>query len=82
MSTRRSDSESKSFDLREQSPENEVLRITSDLAGNRTALLPLSDPIFLEGRVTVNCLDGILAYSPKRHYGAFVVTPETHLADR
>jgi hypothetical protein len=76
------DNASKSFDLREQSPENEVLRIVSEVAGSRTALLPLSDPMFLERQVAVNYLEDIFVCSPKRQYDAFFVTPETHLADR
>jgi hypothetical protein len=71
-----------SFDLRTQSPENEVLRITSELAGSRTALLPLSDPIFLDRQVAVNYLEGVFICSPKRQYDAFIVMPEMRLVGR
>jgi hypothetical protein len=72
----------RTFDVGEESPVNELLRIVQQHANGATAFLPLRDPAFAEERVVVNYLPRLHVGPPKAAFDGFVVLPEVAYAGR
>jgi hypothetical protein len=72
----------RTFDVGDESPANELLRIVQQLANGATAFLPLRDPVFAEERVVVNYLPRLHVGPPKAAFDGFVVLPEVAYAGR
>jgi hypothetical protein len=64
------------FDVRRAEP-GDVARILSELAGDRTALLPLADPVFQEQAVAFGAEGFAGAYAIGQVYDAVVLYPDT-----
>ena len=66
------------FDVARDSPDNELFRIMSELAGGKTAFLPLDDKLFATEKVVVNYLPELATTPPKEVFDGFVLLPEVH----
>jgi len=65
------------YDLK-ASPENELLRIMNQIWPDQIVLLPMDDPLFSDGRVSINFSGDIYVSAPKRHYDGFILLPLAH----
>ncbi|MFU8889184.1 MAG: hypothetical protein ACNA8N_11350 [Trueperaceae bacterium] len=72
----------RAFDVGEDSPANELLRVVQRVADGAIAFLPLHDPVFSEERVVVNYLPRLHVGPPKAAFDGFVVLPEVGYAGR
>ena len=71
-----------SFDVTHDSPENELFRIMSELAGGKTAFLPLDAELFATEKVVVNYLPELATTPPKEVFDGFVLLPEVQYTGR
>ena len=72
----------RAFDVGDESPANELLRIVQRVANGATTFLPLRDPVFAEERVVVNYLPRLHVGPPRAAFDGFVVLPEVAYAGR
>ncbi|MBW6456887.1 MAG: hypothetical protein K0A98_13475 [Trueperaceae bacterium] len=72
----------RAFDVGEDSPANELLRVVQRVAEGAIAFLPLRDAAFAEERVVVNYLPRLHVGPPKAAFDGFVVLPEVAYAGR
>lgn len=75
------DSEIPDYDL-SASPENELLRLMNQNWPGQVVFLPANDPIFSNGKISINSDSEILAASPKRYFDIFVLLPTAHRISR
>lgn len=66
----------RSFDVAEESPANELLRVMQEAAGGAVAFLALDDPLFAEERVVVNYHPQVRGEPPAEVFDGFVLLPE------
>ncbi len=60
------------FDVRDASPENEILRVMAETWPGQTVFLPLDAPLFVERKVAYNSEDVIYAASLGTHFDALL----------
>lgn len=60
------------FDVRDTSPENEILRVMAETWPGQTVFLPLDAPLFVERKVAYNSEDVIYAASLGTHFDALL----------
>lgn len=58
------------FDVRESSPDNELLRVIAETRPGENVFLPLDDPLFSEHRVAVNSEEVIYVSPLEKQYDA------------
>lgn len=63
------------FDIRDESPAHELLRVMSDTWPDQTIFLPFDNEVFLMEKVAINIEGTVTSAALKRHWDAVIVMP-------
>ena len=67
------------FDIRDESPDNELLRLISETWPDQIVYLPLIDPLFAQDGIPINIESTIEVAALADHYDAVILLPVTTL---